>query len=86
MRGLVLAFMLVLMPTVPAIAAAPGQPEQCATGPVEKTYGGGVWLVASCSDGKSLVFVAKDGSKAAANTVDVLQCRDVGRYRIVRMS
>jgi hypothetical protein len=60
----------IALPTLFALAATsvfaqdPHAPEQCATGPVEKTYGGAPWLVASCSDGKSLVFVAKEGGKA----------------------
>jgi hypothetical protein len=59
-----------------AFAIDPKAPESCATGPIEKTYGGSTWLVASCSDGKSLVFVAKDGSKAAPFEFDLTYSGD----------
>jgi hypothetical protein len=55
----------------PAFAIDANAPEQCITGPVEKTYGGTTWLVVSCSDGKSLVFVAKEGGKAAPFEFDL---------------
>ena len=60
-----------LLASAPALAAQPNAPEQCITGPVEKSYGGTPWLVVSCSDGKSLVFVAKEGSKAAPFEFDL---------------
>ena len=65
-----------LLAAAPALALDPGAPAQCATGPVEKTYGGTVWLVASCSDGKSLVFVAKEGGKAAPFEFDMMYTGD----------
>lgn len=40
----------------------------------------------SVAEGAIEYFACKDGSKAVDNTVDVLQCRDVGRYWIVRIS
>src|SRR5215468_2973285 len=67
---------LTLIAATPALALDPKAPDSCATGPVEKTYGGSVWLVASCSDGKSLVFVAKDGSKAAPFEFDLTYTGD----------
>jgi hypothetical protein len=76
MRRALFASLLALLPVTPALALDPGQPAQCATGPIEKTYGGTVWLVASCSDGKSLVFVAKDGSKAAPFEFDMMYSAD----------
>jgi hypothetical protein len=60
----------------PAFALDPKAPDSCATGPVEKTYGGTPWLVASCSDGKSLVFVAKEGSQAAPFEFDLTYTGD----------
>jgi hypothetical protein len=60
----------------PALAIDAKAPDSCATGPIEKTYGGSVWLVASCSDGKSLVFVAKNGSKAAPFEFDLTYTGD----------
>lgn len=66
-----LPFLLALVTATPAFAIDPNAPEQCITGPIEKTYGGTPWLVASCSDGKSLVFVAKEGSKAAPFEFDL---------------
>ena len=62
--------------SVPALALDPGAPESCATGPVIKTYGGTKWLVASCSDGKSLVFVAQTGSPAAPFEFDLTYTGD----------
>ncbi len=76
MRRALLVCMLALLPATPALALDPGAPAQCATGPVEKTYGGTVWLVVSCSDGKSLVFVAKEGSKAAPFEFDMMHTGD----------
>jgi hypothetical protein len=55
----------------PALALDAKAPESCATGPVERTYGGTPWLVASCSDGKSLVFVTKEASPAAPFEFDL---------------
>lgn len=60
----------------PVLALDPGAPESCATGPVTKTYGGTKWLVASCSDGKSLVFVAQNGSPAAPFEFDLTYTGD----------
>lgn len=76
MRRALLVSTLAFLPATPALALDPGQPAQCATGPIEKTYGGSVWLVASCSDGKSLVFVAKEGSKAAPFEFDMMYSAD----------
>jgi len=69
-RRAALATLIVLVAS-PALAADPNAPEQCITGPIEKSYGGTPWLVVSCSDGKSLVFVAKEGSKAAPFEFDL---------------
>jgi hypothetical protein len=70
MKCIVLSLALVLAAT-PAFAIDPKAPDQCATGPIEKTYGGTPWLVVSCSDGKSLVFVAKEGGPAAPFEFDL---------------
>ena len=70
MRRFALAALFALSAT-PAFAVDANAPEQCITGPVEKTYGGTPWLVVSCSDGKSLVFVAKEGGKAAPFEFDL---------------
>jgi hypothetical protein len=67
---------LLALTTTPALALNPKAPDRCATGPVEKSYGGTPWLVASCSDGKSLVFVAKAGSKAAPFEFDLTYTGD----------
>jgi len=69
-RRFALTALIALLAT-PALASEPNAPEQCITGPIEKSYGGTPWLVVSCSDGKSLVFVAKDGSKAAPFEFDL---------------
>ena len=75
MRYFALALLFVVAAT-PALALDPKAPANCATGPIEKTYGGSTWLVASCSDGKSLVFVAKEGSKAAPFEFDLTYTGD----------
>ena len=75
MKRAILSLALVLAAT-PAFAIDQNAPDQCATGPIEKTYGGTPWLVASCSDGKSLVFVAKEGSKAAPFEFDLTYAGD----------
>jgi hypothetical protein len=37
----------------------------CATGPIQKTFGGQPWLVVGCDDGKTLTFVAAQGNPSA---------------------
>jgi len=75
MRIATAAFLALVLAT-PALALDPKAPESCATGPVTRTYGGTPWLVASCSDGKSLVFIAKEGSKAAPFEFDLTYTGD----------
>lgn len=75
-RALPLLSVLALLAAAPAFALDPKAPESCATGPVIKTYGGTPWLVASCSDGKSLVFVAQEGSEAAPFEFDLTYTGD----------
>jgi hypothetical protein len=69
-RRIAFALLFALAAT-PALAIDANAPDSCATGPIEKTYGGTTWLVASCSDGKSLVFVAKEGGNAAPFEFDL---------------
>lgn len=38
---------------------------KCETGPAHKTYGGTDWIVYSCSDEKTVIFVSAPESKAA---------------------
>jgi hypothetical protein len=75
MRRAALVLSLLLAATQ-ASAGGVKAPESCATGPVVKTYGGSKWLVASCSDGKSLVFVAQNGSAAAPFEFDLTYTGD----------
>jgi len=74
-RALLFACFLALA-AAPALALDPKAPESCATGPVIKTYGGTKWLVASCSDGRSLVFLTQEGSKAAPFEFDLTYTGD----------
>jgi hypothetical protein len=69
-------FLPLLLAATQASAADVKAPESCATGPVIKTYGGSKWLVASCSDGKSLVFVAQEGSASAPFEFDLTYTGD----------
>ncbi len=71
MRHVLLACALSFTFVASAAALDPKAPESCATGPIERTYGGTPWLVASCSDDKSLVFVAKEGSPGAPFEFDL---------------
>jgi len=48
--------------SVGATAAEPTL--DCKIGPIDKTFGGSHWLVYSCSDGKTLVFVTAPNSPA----------------------
>ncbi len=75
MRRAVLSLPLLFAATQ-ALAIDAKAPESCATGPIVKTYGGSKWLVASCSDGKSLVFVAQQGSAAAPFEFDLTYTGD----------
>lgn len=75
-RFMAAAPLLMLAFTAPALAIDAKAPESCATGPIVKTYGGSKWLVASCSDGKSLVFVAQEGSAAAPFEFDLTYVSD----------
>jgi hypothetical protein len=65
-----------LLAATQASAADVKAPESCATGPIVKAYGGSKWLVASCSDGKSLVFVAQEKSAAAPFEFDLTYTGD----------
>lgn len=71
-----LSALFLLALAAPALAVDVQAPESCATGPVIKTYGGTQWLVASCSDGMSLVFVAEEKSKAAPFEFDLTYTGD----------
>ncbi len=74
--GIACLFCCALLGATPALAIDANAPDQCITGPIDKIYGGTTWLVASCSDGKSLVFIAKDGSKAAPFEFDLTFAND----------
>jgi hypothetical protein len=65
----VLAMTLALSPA--ALAADLKAQLHCATGPIMRSYGGTKWLVHSCTDGKSLVFAAVQGSPAAPFEFDL---------------
>lgn len=56
--------MLPILSIGPALAANPSS-LQCDVGPVSKSYGGSAWLVYSCNDIGSLVFVSAPGSPAS---------------------
>lgn len=75
MRAFALAALTTLL-APPAQAQGVKAPESCATGPAVKTYGGTKWLVASCSDGMSLVFVADEKSPAAPFEFDLIYTGD----------
>ena len=57
-------FLAACFATLSNSALAEGNNLDCKVGPVEKTYGSSQWLVYSCNDLKSLVFVSKPKSAA----------------------
>lgn len=63
MRSLRLVLLLVL--SIGHAYAASPSPLQCNVGPISKNYGGSAWLVYSCNDARSLVFVSAPGSPAS---------------------
>jgi hypothetical protein len=61
---------LTILTLLMAQAATQSEPQQkpslqCDTGPLHKSYGGGPWLVYSCSDSKTLVVVSDAGNPAS---------------------
>ena len=64
--SLVLAFAMLLDSTVFMPGGEDGQDLElsCEVGPVDRDYGGSAFSLYSCDDGKSLIAVAKPGSKA----------------------
>jgi len=64
--GLLLAYAMMMSSTVlmPGGEDGPDIELQCETGPIERDYGGSAFSIYSCDDGKSVVAVAKPGSKA----------------------
>ncbi len=64
--SMLLAAAMMLSPTVMLPGGEDGLDVEltCETGPVDRTYGGSEFSLYSCDDGKSLVAVAKPGSKA----------------------
>ena len=64
--SLLLSFAMMMNSTVvlPGVEGGPDLELQCEVGPVDREYGGSAFSIYSCDDGKSLVAVAKQGSKA----------------------
>jgi len=52
----------------------------CETGPISRTYGGTDWLIYSCEDHQSLVFVSPQGNPAFPFYF-ILHPKD-GRYQL----
>ena len=48
----------------PPAAAATGEQMACDVGPVARNYGASEWQVYSCVDGRSIVVLANEGSRA----------------------
>jgi hypothetical protein len=66
MMKLALLAALIAGAALVAAASAADQPTKlvCNTGDVTKTFGGSQWIVSSCDDGRSLVFVSAPGNPA----------------------
>jgi hypothetical protein len=64
--GLMLAFAMLMDTTVvmPGGEDGPDVELQCEIGPVDRDYGGSAFSIYGCDDDKSVVAVAKPGSKA----------------------
>jgi hypothetical protein len=62
---LILLLLLEIFPAFAISANAQSQSLQCATGPVNKTYGDTPWLVYSCNDNRTLVIVSAPGNPAS---------------------
>ena len=64
--SLLLSFAMMLNSTVVLPGGEDGQDLelQCEVGPVDREFGGSAFSIFSCDDGKSVVAVAKRGSKA----------------------
>jgi hypothetical protein len=64
--SLLLSFAMMLNSTVVLPGGEDGQDVelQCAIGPVDREYGGSAFSIYSCDDDKSVVAVAKRGSRA----------------------
>jgi hypothetical protein len=54
---------LLSLTALPLVALA-GPPLQCDVGPVTKVFGPGPWLVYSCDDATSVVFMSAPGNPA----------------------
>ena len=57
-------FLVACFATLPGGVFAAGNNLNCKVGPIEKTYGASKWLIYSCQDRQTLVFVSAPGSKA----------------------
>jgi len=69
-----------LVTAVPA-SAQEGKPQlACERGPLTKTYGKSQWLVYSCSDERTLVFISAPGSPAFPFYFSYFP--EKGRYRL----
>jgi len=64
--SMLLAAAMMVSPTVMLPGGEDGVDVEltCEVGPVDRSYGGSAFSLYSCDDGKSLVAVAKPGSKA----------------------
>ncbi len=58
------ATVLTSLPAISEEVVSKPQPLKCDIGPVSKTYGKTQWLVYSCDDNRSLVFVSAPGNPA----------------------
>lgn len=47
-----------------ALAAVQAEPIKCKAGPIDQSFGGTLWSVYACSDGRSILARAKPGSPA----------------------
>ena len=59
-----MSILLILLGLFAAPSLLLAEPMQCNVGQIEKMYGGTKWIVSSCDDGKSIVFVSAPGNPA----------------------
>lgn len=75
-----LHFVCVATPVFANDVSVPALRMVCTTGPITKTFGKSNWLVHSCADRKSLVFVAAPGNPAFPVKFSVLERN--GKYQV----
>jgi hypothetical protein len=62
MRNFIVTLLLISLATVSHSTLAAEAKLQCDTGPINRTYGNTPWLVYSCNDNQTVIFVSAPGN------------------------